>query len=285
MKIVIAEGRHEADYIIKLFRSRKNQIIVINSDKEFGKEIAKNNKIPVIFGKSSNIEILKLAHIENADVLISLHEQDTVDFVTCLLAKQLFNVKKTICTVTNPKLVDLFKELGVDSVISSSYVLGNSVKAESSLEDLIKTMSLEDDKIVMTEITISENSKIANKKIMELNFPKFGNISCVYRKPNVIIPNGQTIILPNDKLLVVSALRDQKKIIDFVSEESKETIESTPSINEPVEAPKPVTKTETDEPAKVSSKPKSNAFVGSSNKISKQKVEKTPDKKASKTKK
>ena len=54
---------------------------------------------------------------------------------------------------------------------------------------------------------------------MEINFPKFANISCVYRKPNVIIPNGQTLILPKDKLIVVSTSDDQKKVIDFVKRE------------------------------------------------------------------
>ena len=78
-------------------------------------------------------------------------------------------------------------------------------------------MTLDDNKISMVEVTVSENFAICNRKIMEINFPKFANISCIYRKPNVIIPNGQTIILPKDKLLIVSAPIDQKKVIEYVS--------------------------------------------------------------------
>ena len=216
MKIVVCGGRHEADYIIKMFKSKSNQIIVINSDKEFCKYLAKANRIPVIYGKTYKKETLELAHIEDADVLIALNDVDTDDFATCMLAKHFFNVRKTICTVQNPKNVELYKELGIDSVISSSYLLGNIVKTESSLESLIRTISLEEDKITMVEATVGEDYVISNCKIMDIDFPPYANISCIYRKPNVIIPNGQTVILPKDKLLVVTTPNKQKQIIDWI---------------------------------------------------------------------
>ena len=218
MKIVICDGHNEADYIIKMFKKKENTLIVINNDKNYASYLSKTHRIPVIYGDSYKKNILEEANIYNADVLIALNEtNDANQFVICTLAKSLFNVKKVICTVKNPNNVDLFKELGVDSPISSSYLLGNSVRAESSVESLIKSMTLDDNKISMVEVTVSENFAICNRKIMEINFPKFANISCIYRKPNVIIPNGQTIILPKDKLLIVSAPIDQKKVIEYVS--------------------------------------------------------------------
>ena len=216
MKIVICQGGHEADYIIRMFNKRENQLIIINSSKVVAQSITKKYHIPVIVGESFRQDILKIANIKGADILIALNEEDCDDFVTCKLAKEVFGVKKCICTVNNPKNVELYKDLGIDSVISSTYLLGNSVKAESSIESLIKTMSLEDDKIVMTEILIDSSYSIANKKIMEINFPRYANISCIYRKPTVIIPNGQTMILPKDKLIIVSTADDQKKVIDFI---------------------------------------------------------------------
>lgn len=216
MKIVICDGHHEADYIIKMFKGKQNQLIIINCDKEFCKYLAKTNRVPVLYGKSFKKETLDIAHIENADILISLNEVDTDNFATCIIAKKIFNVHKVICTVINPKNVELYKELGVDSVISSSYLLGNSVKSESSIESFIKTISLEDDKITMVETIVNEDYLISSRKIMEIDFPKYANISCIYRKPNVIIPNGQTIILPKDKLIVVTTSDKQKAIIDWI---------------------------------------------------------------------
>ena len=216
MKIVIAGGYHAADYIIKKFKSKQNKLIVINSKREIAQYLTKSNQIPVFYGEPFKYFVLDEANVEDADIFIALGNVDTDNFVSCLLAKKVFNVKKCICTVNNPKNVRLYRELGIDSVVSSTQLLATSILSESSIEDLIKTMSLENEQIVLTEVVIKPNYEIANKRIMDLNFPKQGNISCVYRKPNVIIPNGSTVILPKDKLLVVSTPKYQRDILAFI---------------------------------------------------------------------
>ncbi len=216
MKIVIAGGYQAADYIIKKFKSKQNKLIVINSKREIAQYLTKSNQIPVFYGEPYKYFVLDEANVEDADIFIALGNVDTDNFVSCLLAKKVFNAKKCICTVNNPKNVRLYRELGIDSVVSSTQLLATSVLSESSIEDLIKTMSLENEQIVLTEVVIKPNYDIANKRIMDINFPKQGNISCVYRKPNVIIPNGSTMILPKDKLLVVSTPKYQRDIIAFI---------------------------------------------------------------------
>lgn len=216
MKIVIAGGYHAADYIIKKFKSKQNKLIVINSKREIAQYLTKSNQIPVFYGEPFKYFVLDEANVEDADIFIALGNVDTDNFISCLLAKKVFNVKKCICTVNNPKNVRLYRELGIDSVVSSTQLLATSILSESSIEDLIKTMSLENEQIVLTEVVIKPNYEIANKRIMDLNFPKQGNISCVYRKPNVIIPNGSTVILPKDKLLVVSTPKYQRDILAFI---------------------------------------------------------------------
>lgn len=216
MKIVIASGNHAADYIIKKFKSSQNRLIVINDSRETAQYLTRSNKIPVFYGQPYKYFVLEEAHVEDADIFIALGDVDTDNYVSCLLAKRVFNVKKVICTVNNPKNVELYRELGIDSVVSSTQLLATSVMNESSLEDLIKTMSLEDEQIVLTEVVMKPNFEIVNKRIMDINFPKNGNISCIYRKPSVIIPNGQTTILPKDKLLIVSTPQHQKEILNFI---------------------------------------------------------------------
>lgn len=216
MKIVIAGGLHAADFIIKSFKTSKHKLIIINDNKQDAIYLTRSNKLPVIYGEPYSRVVLEDAHINEADIFISIGERDTDNYVACLLAKDVFKVKKCICIVSNPKNVEIFRELGIDTVISSTQLLVSSVLAESSLENLIKSITLEDDKIVMTEVVIKSNYEVAHKRIADISFPKTGNISCIYRRPNVIIPNGATLILPKDKLIVVSTPNNQKEIIDFI---------------------------------------------------------------------
>ena len=219
MRIVIANGDNSADYIIKNFNSRSNTLTIINSDKDVANHLAKSSKLPVILGDFTKVSTLKEANIQNADLFIALGRKDSDNYVGCLHARKQFGVKKCICIVNNPKNVEVFKELGLDSVICSTETLVSSVLAESSLEQLTKTMSFENDKIVMSEIVVKATYLIAHKHIMDINFPKEGSIACIYRRPRVIIPNGSTLILPKDKLFILSVPADQKKLVEFIQRE------------------------------------------------------------------
>lgn len=218
MKIVIADGRHEADYLISMYKSKSNELIVINNDKSFCEYLSKKNRIDIYKGNSTKEFDLRSAGIENCDVFISLGENDVVSYVSCKMAKKIFNAKKVIATVINPKNVDLFKLLGVDVAVSSTYLLAESIKSKSSVEDIIKTLTLENDQIVISEVKILSDFIVANKTLREIKLPSIVSVSCVYRYPEVIIPNGNTVLMPDDKVLLVTRKEDQAKIIDLISQ-------------------------------------------------------------------
>jgi trk system potassium uptake protein TrkA len=222
MKIVVVNGRHEADFIIKKFKKDKHHLIVINKNQESAEYISTNNQIPVLCEDATKAYTLSDADADNADVLIALSADDIENYVTCLTAKRVFNVKRVVSLVQNPKRVDLFKELGIDSVICSTYLLGESIKNESIIETFTKKLSLENDKIMIAETLVDEDYAVANKMIKDIAFPPSINISCIYREPEVIIPNGSSVIKPGDKLIIVSSPEDQEMIIDFIHQKVDE---------------------------------------------------------------
>ena len=216
MKIVITGGKHEADFIIKMLKEEHHQLIVINQDIEFAEYISTNNDISVFPGDPTKAYVLSDAEADNADVLLALSDSDTDNYITCITAKRQFNIKRTVSKVKNPKNVELFKKLGVDSVISSTYLLAQTILNESSVENIIKTLSIEDEKVVMIEMGVEENYMLVNKRIMDISFPKNINISCIFRDPHVIIPKGDTIIKAEDKLIIISTPNEQDEIIEFI---------------------------------------------------------------------
>lgn len=216
MKIVITGGKHEADFIVKMLKEEHHHLIVINSDREFADYISSNNDIPVFPGDPTKAYCLSDAEADNADVLLALSDNDTDNYITCITAKRLFKIKKTVAKVRNPKNVELFKRLGVDSVISSTYLMGQTILNESSVENIIKTLSIEDEKIVMIEIGVEDDFQLVNKRIMDIHFPKNINISCIFRDPHVIIPNGSTVIKPSDKLIIITTPSEQDEIVDYI---------------------------------------------------------------------
>lgn len=71
----------------------------------------------------------------------------------------------------------------------------------------------ENPKTIMREIAVGNDCYAANKKIVELGFPKNAIIAMIKRGDKYITPNGSTEIESDDTLIV---LADQQRIIDEV---------------------------------------------------------------------
>ena len=212
MKIVIANGKHEADYIISTYNSRSNTLVVINESEEDCKYLSVRNGIPVMKGLATSETDLREAGAENADLFIALSEDDMANYVACKTAKQLLGAKRCIATVLNPKNVEVFRKLGIDSVLSSTYLLGEQIRSAASVENLINTLSLHDEKVVIMQIKITNDLYYEGKTLKDLSISKIGSVSAVTRGHKVNIPNGATQLKEGDIVLIVTTEENKEKI-------------------------------------------------------------------------
>ena len=223
MKIVIAGGDSQAEFILSMFKGKNNELIVINGDPNVADLLKKRCRVNVTCGDPWRRYILDEADAYDADIFVSLCDKDTDNFAVCLLAKKVFNAKKCICVVNNPKNVDLYEQLGIDSVLSSTYLLAQSIRSETTMESLVKTLSIDNDKINVREFTVLSKHVIANQKIRDIRFPnKIASIAAIKRDYEVIIPNGDIVLLPMDVLLYVCAPENSAKVTAFLSKELDE---------------------------------------------------------------
>ena len=123
MNILICGGRLEADYILSAFKKRGNRIVVMNPDEATAELLSEHYDIDVVKTDPTKIYSFELADVFDYDLVVSLMDRDCENFVVCKIAKELFNIKKAICTVSNPNNVAIFQRLGIDSPISASYLL------------------------------------------------------------------------------------------------------------------------------------------------------------------
>lgn len=223
MKIIICGGTNQASYIIDMFKKdkrKKNNLVIINEDADYAQYLSNKFKVPVTVGDFTKTYILDDANIVGADLFITLSNSDTDNYVACLLAKNVYKVKKVISAVSNPNNVKVFKSLGIDSAISSSFLIGETIKNESNIEDVFKSLSIEDDMIKIIEVNVKGNFVVCNKELKDLvDFPDYCTISAIFRKPHIIIPKGKTDIRRGDKLILVGSTRDEEKIISYITRE------------------------------------------------------------------
>jgi len=122
-------------------------------------------------------------------------------------------VKRCISTVTNPKNVDIFKELGIDSVLSSTYILGEQIRNAASIENLINSLSLEDEKIIIVELKITDKLRVEGMCLKDIGISDIGSISVIIRGQKSIIPNGNTQLMADDKVLLVTNEENREAVL------------------------------------------------------------------------
>jgi trk system potassium uptake protein TrkA len=79
----------------------------------------------VMVGDGDEMGFLPKTGIERASVLVAATGDDEDNLVVCLIAKHRFHVKHTIARVNTPSNAEMFKKLGVDTVLSTTDVLVN----------------------------------------------------------------------------------------------------------------------------------------------------------------
>lgn len=218
MKIVICGGTTQASYIIEMFKKdkKKHKIVVINDSQAEATRISEKFNIEVIVGDFTKSYTLTDAQIEDSDLFIALGDIDADNYVACMLAKNVYRCKKTISTVTNPSNVNVFKHLGVDTALSSSYLIGETIKNESNVEDVCKSLTIDNDLIKIIEVVVKSNYSICDKEIKDISWPEYATISAILRGHHIIIPKGKTIIQAGDKLIAIVATASQEGFVKFI---------------------------------------------------------------------
>lgn len=220
MKIALAGGRDETDFLIGLLKEKKHKLIVINENELFCRYLSKTHQIPVFCGDLSKSYVLEDAGIRNADIFLGLCDHDEDNFALCIAAKKIHRVKRAVCVVSNPKNVEIFKSLGIDIVISDMYMIANYILSNTTIEErLTSAFVLSDERVIVSELTVKSGDPAANKKVMNIVMPKQTIICCVMRGEDVIIPNGATQILVGDHIFVISPTEIQADVIAALTEE------------------------------------------------------------------
>lgn len=220
MRIVIVGGYNKADFLIDSLLKKNHKLVVVNEDKDYSEYLSMKYDISVVCGDPCKQYLLEEAEIDDFDILISLMEKDQDNFAICQTAKKIYNIKKVVCIVTDPKNVDIFKKLGLDTVISATYSISKLIEQASTIESLMNTLSLENEKIIMSEILIDKNYLSVGKKLSEIVFPENAIISCILRNNSMIVPNGNTVIEFGDKLFIISTPENQKEALNSITKDN-----------------------------------------------------------------
>jgi trk system potassium uptake protein len=207
MNIIIVGGGKVGYYLAKTLASDKHRLVLVEEDFAMCKKIVDElyeKGVQVINGDGTDINYLKDAGICQADVLIAVTGYDENNLVACQLAKNYFGLPRTIARVNNPKNINVFKQLGVDSVVSSTALIADLIELEVDWANLNKMLGAQVGNVRIKEIYVNRTAHAIGRKIADLHLPSSVMIIALIRDNNVIIPNGQTVIQGDDDVVTIT---------------------------------------------------------------------------------
>jgi trk system potassium uptake protein TrkA len=215
MHIIIIGSGKTGKHIIDAAVNDQNEVFVIEKNKELADWVATNYDCVVIHGDATKVEILKEANAEKADAIIVSTNDDAVNMLVILLAKQL-GIKRLVSSVNNEDHIPVFEQLGIDTV-ESPYRLNGKYLYRAVQGGHVKDFLDLGDGIEILELIISKNSILIEKAIKDLHFEKIIPKECKFivikRNNQIIVPDGDTEVQNNDILVVLTPKDKIKNLI------------------------------------------------------------------------
>lgn len=186
------------------------KIIEINSEKanHFVEEV-KNVMMLNVDGR--NVDLLVEENLENMDAFIATTGNSETNIMSCLMAKSK-NIKKTIALVDNMDYFNLSQSIGIDTLINKKLLAANDIFRFVRNGDIVELAKLNNMDAEIVEFNVSEHSKVLNKKIVNLDFPRKAIIGGVIRDKKGLIVLGDFEIKLGDRVLVCSTAEALKKV-------------------------------------------------------------------------
>lgn len=211
MKIVIY-GANETACLIAAKLYEDHDIIVINDETSSNDEIQKLD-IEYVQGSGANISLLESIGIKDADIFIACTDNDEANIVACLTVTNMTKLK-TACFVSKKDNVESLsivrgskyqRELMIDYVLWPEELMTQEIFRIITVPNAIDVEDFANGKARLFEYRVVEGTKFLNKKIKECNFPEETLIVGITRDDNLFIPNGDTELLLNDKVIFMGS--------------------------------------------------------------------------------
>lgn len=217
MKICVAGGQTKASFLIESFLQKGHHVVVINDEESYAENLTKRFDMPIYYNDPTKKAALEEAEIDNFDILVALRPVDSDNLAICQMAKKHFNVHRTVAVVQDPNNVEIFRDLGVKTVISATFQASQIIERMSLVESIVNTLTVQNEKIVISNILIKKEFPVAGRTLTDIQTPKFMTVASVIRGEGFLIPSGNTSILEGDRILVISSKEDQDKALDFIT--------------------------------------------------------------------
>ena len=220
MKIVILGAGKVGGSLARNLSNSDYQVSIVDEDKLKLSALEERLDIMTVEGHAAKPNSIMKAGADEDTIVIAVTSNDEVNIIACQIAKNMFNVKKTICRFKDTSYLEHYKIFG-EGIIDIPICPENEVT--SHLKELINNPGADQiehfagDKVKLVSVKAKKKGKLVGRELrcIKDDMPNVdAYIPSIYRKGKPFIPEGNTVIKENDEVYFVSSADNIGSIVD-----------------------------------------------------------------------
>lgn len=223
--VMIAGATRTAYYLSKLLIAGGNSVKIVDSDisrcNEFSEALP---EAVIINGDPARQEVLLEEGITNVDAFVALTGMDEENILLSYFAI-MQNVPKVIAKINRTEFVPTASKLGIDCIASpiktvSDVTVRYARALENSIGSKVETLyKLMNGNAEALEFEVGHDCRIINIPFKNLPTKRDILIAGIIRGRRTIIPSGDDMIMPNDRIVIISAGRKLNDLSEIVEKQ------------------------------------------------------------------
>jgi trk system potassium uptake protein TrkA len=161
------------------------------------------NKSIVLCGDGSDQGLLAEENIQDMDVVITLTKDEETNILASLLAKRM-GARNSITRISKFSYFPLMDAIGIEQVVSPRLSAINTILQHIRRGKVLSAISLKGEQAEVIEAVALETSDIVEKPLRNISFPKGAMVAGIISKETIIIPTGDSVIRPDDRVIILA---------------------------------------------------------------------------------
>lgn len=209
--IMILGGSKTANYLARMLCATGSNVKIIEKQLSVCRELSEDlPKAVIINGDGTQNELLTEEGIQNMDAFVALTGLDENNIIMSYFANSV-EVPTVISKINRDEMHIMGEKLGIECIVSpkrsvAEVVMRYARALENSLGSKVETLyRLMDGSAEAIEFIVSEESAVSGKALKDLKIKKNIIIGGIIRDKKPIIPGGNDVIYPHDKVIIIVA--------------------------------------------------------------------------------
>lgn len=195
--VIIGCGKVGAKFA-QVMSEEGNEIVIVSNDSKSFKNLPPDFDGLTVTGVPIDQDVLKMAGIETADVLVAVTEDDNINIMVCQVAKEIFKVPKVIARIYNPAREHVFHEFGLETICPTDITV-NVMRALVDSQDDLSTHTIGNTSVIFKHNKVAPG--YVGKRPDQIRL-KEGMIFGVIREGDFMFAGNAGKLLQDDKLVI-----------------------------------------------------------------------------------